>query len=155
MPTTQPVDFDARRSFGPRYDEFGISTRSLGRLDNVQEKYRATSPHPSSKRKSKFGLSSLLGKKSEKREPDFVQQENIVHQFPSMGFSSYDVQDDATINHATPTSRHSAFSSGAAANPNLRMSVTSRKALEDLVQQDPEFVAYRYPSNDQRLDLLR
>lgn len=155
MPTTQPVDFDARRSFGPRYDEFGISRRSLGRLDNVQEKSRATSPHPSSKRKSKFGLSSLLGKKSEKREPDFVQQENIVHQFPSMGFSSYDVQDDATTNHATSTSRHSAFSSGAAANPNLRMSVTSRKALEDLVQQDPEFVAYRYPSNDQRLDLLR
>jgi len=82
-------------------------------------------------------------------------QEAVAHQFPSMGYSPYDNQDDLTTNgYATSTSRHSTFSSGPL-NPNMRMSVTSRKALEELVQQDADLVAYRYPSNDQRLDLLR
>ncbi|PPQ67276.1 hypothetical protein CVT25_005860 [Psilocybe cyanescens] len=155
MPTSKPVDFDPHRSFGPRYDEFGYSQRSLGRLEHVKEHpQRKTSPPASTKRKSKFGLSSFLGKKQDKREPEMLQ-ENIHHQFPSMGHSSYDNQDELTnAGYATSTSRHSAFSSGPT-NPNLRMSVTSRKALEELVQQDAEFVAYRYPSNDQRLDLLR
>jgi hypothetical protein len=35
------------------------------------------------------------------------------------------------------------------------MSIASRKAIEELVDQDPEFVAYRYPSADQNLTLLR
>ncbi|KIJ93721.1 hypothetical protein K443DRAFT_684250 [Laccaria amethystina LaAM-08-1] len=65
-------------------------------------------------------------------------------------------QDDPAINgYPTSTSRHSALSMGASNNTNLRMSVTSRKALEELVAQDPDFVAYRYPSNDQQLDLFR
>lgn len=155
MPTSRPVDFDSRRSFGPRYDEFGMSRQSLGRLEHVQEHPpRTDSPLPSTKRKSKFGLSSLLGKKSDKREQE-PMQENIGHQFPSMGYSPYDYQDDLTTNgYTNSVSRHSTFSS-VTPNPNLRMSVTSRKALEELVQQDADFVAYRYPSNDQRLDLLR
>lgn len=145
MPTTRPVAFDAPR----RYDDFGASRQSLGRIDNVQEHARSGSPRPSMKRKSKFGLSSLLGKKSDKRE----QEEKISHQFPTMPYSPYDAQDDMT-GYTTSVSRHSTFSSNAP-NTNLRMSVTSRKALEELVQQDAEFVAYRYPSNDQQLDLLR
>ncbi|CAA7263164.1 unnamed protein product [Cyclocybe aegerita] len=152
MPVNKPVDFGSNRSFGARYDEFGISRRSLGRLDQVQEQVRAISPLPSSKRKSKFGLASLLGKKNDKRDHDHMQ-ENIGHQFPSMG--QHDNQDDMTTNGYTASiSRHSALSSGTP-NAHPRMSVTSRKALEELVQQDPDFVAYRYPSNDQRLDLLR
>ncbi|KIM40146.1 hypothetical protein M413DRAFT_446304 [Hebeloma cylindrosporum] len=155
MPTSRPVDFDSRRSFGPRYDEFGISRQSLGRLEHVQEHLlRTGSPLPSTKRKGKFGFSSLLGKKNDKREQE-AMQENIGHQFPSMGYSPYDPQDDLTTNgYTNSVSRHSTFSS-VPPNPNLRMSVTSRKALEELVQQDADFVAYRYPSNDQRLDLLR
>ncbi|KDR75912.1 hypothetical protein GALMADRAFT_156836 [Galerina marginata CBS 339.88] len=155
MPVSKPVEFDSRRSLGPRYDEFGISRRSLGRLEHVQEHPpRTSSPLPSTKRKSKFGFSSLLGKKSDKREQhQEPMQENIGHQFPSMGYFPYDNQDDlTTTGYGTSTSRHS---SSGQANPNLRMSVTSRKALEELVQQDSDFVAYRYPSNDQRLDLLR
>jgi len=151
MPTSKPVDFDSRRSLGPRYDEFGTSRRSLGRLEHVQEHPpRTSSPPPSTKRKSKFGLSALLGKK-DKSEPE-PTQENISHQVPSLGYSPY--QDDLTDGYTTSASRHSTFSS-VPPNPNLRMSVTSRKALEELVQQDADFVAYRYPSNDQRLDLLR
>ena len=154
IPVGKTVGFDARRSFGPHYDEFGISRRSLGKLEHVRESSSLSpSPFPLTKRKSKFALSSLLGKRQDKQST----QENHGHQFPAIGYSSYDTQDDvATNGYATSASRHSAISASTnTQNPNLRMSVTSRKALEELVQQDAEFVAYRYPSNDQRLDLLR
>jgi hypothetical protein len=152
LPISKPVGFDTRPSFGFHYDEFGISQRSLGRLEHVQERpNRVPSPFPLSKRKSKFALSSFLGKKQDKQS----MQENHS-QFP-IGYSLYDTQDDvATNGYAASVSRHSAISASTnTPSPNLRMSVASRKALEELVQQDAEFVAYRYPSNDQRLDLLR
>ncbi|KAK7472546.1 hypothetical protein VKT23_000661 [Stygiomarasmius scandens] len=131
--------------FGPNYDEFGNSSRSL-RLGGAKDSPSrfSTAPAQQTKRKSRFGLSALLGRKNSS-EKEVVQE---THQFPKAGS---DAPDDVMTGYATSTSRHSAFS--AAAGP--RLSLTSRKALEDLVQQDPEFVAYRYPSNDQRLDLLR
>ncbi|KAF8210272.1 hypothetical protein K438DRAFT_1903842 [Mycena galopus ATCC 62051] len=152
VPVTQPVAFDERRPFGARYDEYGLSRRSLGRLDNVMEHRRAEFPLPAAtKRRSRFGLSALLGKKS---KPD-VRDE--AQHFPTMQVrrsGSEGGADDAVNGYATSTSRHSAFSMGGGGGPQ-RMSVTSRKALEDLVAQDPDFVAYRYPSNDQHLDILR
>ncbi|KAJ7901828.1 hypothetical protein B0H14DRAFT_2668619 [Mycena olivaceomarginata] len=152
MPVTQPVAFDERRPFGPRYDEYGLSRRSLGRLDNVMEHPAArSSPLPAAtKRRSRFGLSALLGKKSK------ADMRNEAQHFPTMPrrrSGSEGGVDDVANGYATSTSRHSAFSMGGAGPQ--RMSVTSRKALEDLVAQDPEFVAYRYPSNDQHLDILR
>ena len=36
-----------------------------------------------------------------------------------------------------------------------RMSILSKKNIAELVDQDPEFVAYCYPSSDQRLEVLR
>ncbi|KAG5642832.1 hypothetical protein DXG03_002063 [Asterophora parasitica] len=137
--------------FGPRYDEFGASRRSLGPLDQ----FRDTLPvqTPTTKRKSRFGFASLLGKKSAPREPENVDQ-NVPqpqHQFPLRRSGSGGL-DDVANGYATSTSRHSALSTS---NPQTRLSVTSRKVLEERVAQDPDFVAYRYPSNDQRLDLLR
>ncbi|KAF8798729.1 hypothetical protein BYT27DRAFT_7228310 [Phlegmacium glaucopus] len=150
MPVSKPVEFDAHRPFGLHYDEFGISRRSL------ESPFQAVSPLPLAKRKSKFGLSSLLGKRQNKREQQQSMQENPGHQFPTIGYSPYETQDDVTTNGYATSSRHSAISTSTnTPNPNLRISVTSRKALEELVQQDADFVAYRYPSNDQRLDLLR
>jgi len=143
LPVIRPVDFDAGRSFGRGYDEFGSSRRSLGVLDHIQENHI---PQPT-KRKSKFGLNALLGKKNDKREQDVQYDNQLLASLP------YDAQDDTTTGYATSTSRHSALSSSAAAN--MRMSTYSRRPLEELVQQDPEFLAYRYPSSDQRLDLLR
>lgn len=156
MPASKAVEFDGRRSLGPRYDEFGLSRRSLGRLEHVQEHpTRSASPAPSTKRKSKFGFASFLGKKQPIQKQESTQDDSRL-QFPSMRQFDYEAQDDPAINgYATSTSRHSALSMGASNNPNLRMSITSRKALEELVAQDPDFVAYRYPSNDQQLDLLR
>jgi hypothetical protein len=145
LPLIKPVDFDSGRSVGRRYDEFGSSRRSLGVLDHIQENHI---PQPT-KRKSKFGLNSLLGKKNDKREQEYNNQydNRLVASLP------YDAQDDmTTTGYATSTSRHSALSSSAA---NMRMSTYSRKPLEELVQQDTEFLAYRYPSTEQRLDLLR
>ena len=43
------------------------------------------------------------------------------------------------------------------ATPNAsapRLSMMSRRNI-DLVEQDPDFIAYRYPSTDQRIDLAR
>ncbi|KAJ7783179.1 hypothetical protein B0H16DRAFT_1495735 [Mycena metata] len=153
VPVTQPVDFDPRRPFGARYDEYGLSRRSLGRLDNLQEHPAVrNSPAPSTmKRRSRFGLSALLGKKSSQNKPEVNMMYNGAQNFPTMRSSGSDGPDEVPNGYATTsTSRHSAFSMGGP-----RMSVTSRKALEELVAQDADFVAYRYPSNDQHLDILR
>lgn len=117
--------------FGPRYDELGYSRGSL----LLQNERPMT---PTTRRKSKFNLSSLWGKKQ--------PQEN-AQQFPPMRYSGSDTPEEVVANgYANSNSRDSAFSQP-------RISVTSRKALEDRVAQDPNFVAYRYPSNDQRLDV--
>ena len=39
--------------------------------------------------------------------------------------------------------------------PRSSMSLTTRKNLEALVDQSPDFVAYRYPSGDQNLASLQ
>ncbi len=140
-------------ALGVNYDEFGGSRRSL-RLDSSSQN-RASFFGAPTKRKSRFGLTSLFGKKQPERN---VMQENVVaQQVPSFRRSAgSDGLDDSMTNGGYgSTSRHSALSASASAAPGARMSVTSRKALEELVAQDSEFVAYRYPSNDQHLDLLR
>ncbi|KZP34516.1 hypothetical protein FIBSPDRAFT_719711 [Athelia psychrophila] len=128
-----------------RYEEFGISRRSLANMENMQEKRPVSSPTPT-KRKSRFGLSSLLGRKSQMYETD-APSGTLTSEF-SPRRSASDPRDEVGSNggYTTSASRHSV---------GPRMSVMSRKAIEELVEQDPQFVAYRYPSNDQRLDLLR
>ncbi|KAG6830165.1 hypothetical protein H0H92_001894 [Tricholoma furcatifolium] len=149
--TSHTMPVNGRKAGSPvaaRYDEFGYSRRSLGPLESFRETIPIQQP---TKRKSKFGLASLLGKKSTPPKDDFV--EHTSHQFPQMPWSGSDIQHEAMFNaHAATMPRHSTLSSSV---PLTRMSVTSRKALEERVEQDPNFVAYRYPSNDQRLDLLR
>ncbi|KAG6900549.1 hypothetical protein C0993_009126 [Termitomyces sp. T159_Od127] len=130
------------------YDDFGHSRRSLGPLDSFKD----TIPgHQPAKRKSKFGLASLLGKKSTSTSKEEYADSSPL-QFPSMRRSGSYGQEDAVFGEVTPTLRYSAPSFGV---PPSRLSITSRKALEERVTQDPNFVAYRYPSNDHRLDLLR
>ncbi|KIY61195.1 hypothetical protein CYLTODRAFT_495367 [Cylindrobasidium torrendii FP15055 ss-10] len=147
----------SRSGFLPnQYDEFGGSQRSLASAGNRGSLAPA-------KRRSKFGLSSLFGKKDAERNSVNNMQENAAAQasFRRSGDTDRDGDMMSMSNggYATSMSRHS-MASGATGNgalpiPGSRMSVMSRKALEELVAQDTDFVAYRYPSNDQRLDLLR
>ncbi|KAJ3845462.1 hypothetical protein F5878DRAFT_599249 [Lentinula raphanica] len=176
-----------QRGMGSAYDEFGASRGSLrlpsaaaaaepNARQSVVLTGTGTGPTPT-KRRSRFGLSSLLGKKKNNgssperaRSKDVhesqyqayggTQQQQQQQQFPAIHTSGSDVHDEVMTGYATSNSRHSALSGaggggggGGGAGP--RMSITSRKALDELVSQDAEFVAYRYPSNDQRLDLLR
>jgi len=128
--------------FASKYNEFGGSQRSLGRLDDVryESQLRPTSrAQTPGKRKSRFGLSSLFGKKSP--APQDVRDVHVISPVPD--YAGWRTSDSG---EGQQGSGHSTLP---------RMSVISRRNLEDLVQQDAEFVAYRYPSNDQRIDLLR
>lgn len=152
---------DPRQSLSPQYDEFGYSRRSLGFLGDDSHR-RATSPIPSSttKRKSKFGFASLLGGKSKHKEPEnnyltFTSEPlQVPHggqPFPTMG-ANYRYEE----NHSG-----GAQATGSSGDHHqqqqrpMRTSMLGRKPLNELVAQDAEFVAYRYPSTDQRLDLAR
>lgn len=158
-PNLQPMPMRSqdRGFFGPQYDEFGLSRRSLGRLEYAEKPPVQTLQTPA-KRRNNFFI-SLLGKKQARdSQPhsQLLQDSNadLVQQFPPMRRSGSGGQEELGLNgYATSTSRHSALSM-AGAYP-YRISLASRKALEELVSQDHEFVAYRYPSNDQQLDLLR
>ncbi|KAL0072358.1 hypothetical protein AAF712_000121 [Marasmius tenuissimus] len=136
------------RPLTAHYDEFGSSRRSLG-LKDMLTPGRNSAPAPT-KRKSRFGLSSLLGRKSPAPDRDLNHH---VAQSPAI----YGDGHDDVVNGYAASSRHSVLSSSNTGGPapGLRMSVTSRKGLEDLVYQDPEFVAYRYPSQDQRLEMFK
>lgn len=108
-----------------RYDEFGTSRRSLAYMENMPEKQPLHSPTPT-KRKSRFGLSSLLGRKSQMYESD-TPPGTLTADF-SPRRSASDPRDDVVSNggYTTSASRHSV---------GPRMSVMSRKAIEELVEQ--------------------
>jgi len=95
---------------------------------NSQGEYYNTVSTP--KRKSKFGFGSLLtGKKGGQKEHEIGAGQAGGQPFPTMSGR----WDDSTA----------------------RMSIASRKPLDELVTQDPQFKAYRYPSGDQQFDFLK
>ncbi|KAG9316475.1 hypothetical protein JVU11DRAFT_2511 [Chiua virens] len=138
---TMPAGGDRVRSPNEMYSEFGVSRRSLGRLGDIDEN-PAVPPTPT-KRKSKFGLSTLLGKKSS------IQLETngySSHEFPRLISPVFDPNEDHLASAYT----------NSVSRPGPRLSVASRKAIEERVEQDREFVAYRYPSQTQLpVDLIR
>lgn len=131
-----------------KYGEFGASRLSFGQWTPAEAGAGAlpASGDKPKKRKSKFGLSSLFGKKAgENKEPSVDPLDFSVFRTSPSG-DSRDANVVAGSGYASPIS---------ASSHAQRMSVVSRKNLEELVEQEPDFIAYRYPSNDQRLDLLR
>jgi hypothetical protein len=153
---------DPRQSLSPQYDEFGYSRRSLGFLADDSHR-RATSPIPSTtKRKSKFGFASLLGGKSKHKEPEnnfltFTSEPLQVpyggQPFPTMG-ANYRYEENQSGSGSVQATGSSGDHQHQQQRP-MRTSMLGRKPLNELVAQDAEFVAYRYPSTDQRLDLAR
>lgn len=135
---------------GEAYGEFGSSRQSLGWWDDMQRSQHPQSqPHRGrmssvetngtgtrsktpSKRKSRFGLASMFGKKKDEMSGgEDGEGDSVMYSIPSSEMHQLQYSDGRSS------------SAGAA-----RMSVASKKAVQQFVEQDPEFVAYRYPSND-------
>ena len=135
-----------------KYAEFGASSPALTQWGPSQGSKRSLgTPGKPKQRRSRFGLASLFGKKSvEMERPD---SRTFTHGLPNgstepLDYNPYrssasDQRDEPSV--GGPGSSHSSMP---------RMSVMS-KNIAELVDQDPEFVAYRYPSSDQRLEVMR
>ncbi|KAF8573527.1 hypothetical protein K439DRAFT_1642931 [Ramaria rubella] len=117
------------------YDDFGASRHSFAVFEQV--------PHTTTKRKNRFGFGALLGLK-EKNGGEH-RREGSAATMPGPRSMNY----DGYPGHlgAPSLSDRSSSQQG--------MSMSSRRALDELVPQEPDFVAYRYPSRDERLDLSR
>jgi hypothetical protein len=151
-PTPMPFGDMAYDDSGrPMYGEFGFPGGTLGQPEIMQMHSPSQSLSGGTKRKSRFGIVSLFGKKQPSNEP--VQDVGIVGAPNSPDFRSLQLSD--SMSHGPEGGMGLVHPTLQQSTGGPRMSVMSRKALEELVEQDPEFVAYRYPSNDQRLDLLR
>lgn len=133
-----------------KYGEFGMSRMSLGQWPGAQMSENSLSVpiDKPKKRKSKFGLANLFSKKnSEPKDLPIVEP---------LDFSAFRTSQDMRYMSMYVNSHEPGYASPLSASSHApRMSVASKKNLDALVDQDPEFIAYRYPSNDQRLDLLR
>ncbi|KAI5117106.1 hypothetical protein M0805_008225 [Coniferiporia weirii] len=156
----------APQEYAP-YTELGMATapasRSLVRLGSATDDTSEKSDRAIGKRRSKFGLSSLLGKLtgsgrtsdarlsvavSPSRDGEMPLSESEMHGDGSLSVTEYGAIGSGG-GSGSSRSRH-----GGNAPPS-RMSVASRRAIEELVDQDPNFVAYRYPSVDQNISLMR
>ncbi|KZS98343.1 hypothetical protein SISNIDRAFT_448559 [Sistotremastrum niveocremeum HHB9708] len=145
-------------TLGIRPTEFSASRMSLGFLEDTRPSRAQSTVHPSepstvrhrprdvttpsTKRRSRFGLSSLLGRKNhetiEPRRPLPFAEPSYIVDIQSAGEFGAQLERQLSISSAAP-----------------RMSTNSRKPLGQLVDQEDELVAYRYPSRDDHLDLLR
>lgn len=123
MVTSQSFNPSMSRPEGQDYNDFALNARAADQYD-AQSLQPYEEPQ-SSKRKSKFAFPSLFsGRKSTVGEPfaRSIRSETIRDDASSFGY----------------TSRSSVAP---------RLSIMSRRALEESIEQDPQFVAYRYPSN--------
>lgn len=150
------------------YAEMGAlqppASLSTGRLD---ARDHCPNEKQVGKRRSRFGLANLLGKvthssprlstasgASERGRVAVAAVNLTPAQGPPTSESDPSVTENcANGNGSSSRSRHG--NGLGSANGQSRMSVASRKAIEELVDQDPKFVAYRYPSVDQSISLLR
>jgi hypothetical protein len=139
-PHTRSVTYSGSPPPIGEYNEFGISRSSLGWWEDsrrVQQQGVGSmetdgTSKTLAKRRNKFGLTSIFGKKDRGDLAAGADHESILHSMSS-------------LEHDTR---------GFAASVTKR-SIKTRRAILELVDQDPDFVAYRYPSNDQRLDLFQ
>lgn len=122
---------------GMRFDDFGASRHSLAVLEPI--------PSPANQPKRRFGIATLLGRK-EKPSGGHRQHASVTTRPISR---THEKSFDGFLSHmATPSLSERSLSQQGLGH-------TTRRQLDDLVPQDPDFVAYRYPSKDERLDLSR
>ncbi|THH21349.1 hypothetical protein EW146_g191 [Bondarzewia mesenterica] len=136
----------------PSLNEFG-ENRTVGPLDGSKHNQQPSQTQTPGKRRSRFGLAALLGKKTGGHAQQERDSSSSGAEFPMTRSSGSEARHEALMNELG--SSGSGHASNAATFPRMSMSLSSRKNIEQLVDQAPEFVAYRYPSNDQNLDLAR
>jgi hypothetical protein len=132
---------------GEKYGEFGVNVPWAG-AHTGSSTLHVPSDKPK-KRKSKFGLTSLFGRKSMEQD-DTPSPDPLDVAFRSSQDARYLSMYVNENGYASPLS-----TSSHTPTPAPRLSMFSKKNIDELVEQDPEFIAYRYPSSGQRLDLVR
>ncbi|TBU33742.1 hypothetical protein BD311DRAFT_391656 [Dichomitus squalens] len=140
-----------------KYAEFGASSPALNQWGpSADSKRSLTTPAKPKQRRSRFGLASLFGKKS--GETERPESAMFTSGLPngSMDPLDYNPYRSSVSDQRDDPSMHGVGMSGPGSSHSSmpRMSVVS-KNIAELVDQDPEFVAYRYPSSDQRLEVMR
>ena len=146
-----------------KYGEFGMPQRvqyQYGQWPGAQysQGSLAVPGDKMKKRKSKFGLGNLFGRKSHDLGAHPIvggapMPVNAEYAAYAPRASHGEMPFEAVMPHGGMSGYASPMSTSAHTAP--RMSVMSRKNIDELVDQDPDFIAYRYPSNDQQLDLMR
>lgn len=141
-----------------KYAEFGASTPALSQWDGAPDatKRSLTTPGKPKQRRSKFGLASLFSKKSVELERPESQVDvgGLSNRSGSMEPLDYNPYRSSASDQRDEPSWNGAAGPGSSHSSAPRMSIMS-KNIAELVEQDPEFVAYRYPSSDQRLEVMR
>ena len=132
----------ARRiGFDPeKYGMFGGSRNALVPASQQQP----------TKRKSRFSFASLFGRKN-----SAPMQASEPVEFSLGRSSGSDARHEAELGMHYGSLMAEAEVGQGHAFPRLSMSLAPRKNIESLVDQSPDFVAYRYPSVDQNLHLLQ
>jgi hypothetical protein len=102
------------------------------------------------KRKSRFSFASLFGRKA-----SVPMQDSEPVEFSLGRSSGSDARHEAELGMHYGNVMAEAEAGHRHAFPRLSMSLSARKNIESLVDQSPDFVAYRYPSGDQNLHLLQ
>jgi hypothetical protein len=130
-----------RNGFDPeKYGMFGGSRNALVPASQQQ----------STKRKSRFSFASLFGRKN-----SVPMQASEPVDFSLGRSSGSDARHEAELGMHYGSLMAEAEAGQRHAFPRLSMSLTTRKNIESLVDQSPDFVAYRYPSVDQNVHLLQ
>jgi hypothetical protein len=143
-PSSLVVQTMPSRRVGIDPEKYGMFCGSRGGLVPTSQMQQPT------KRKSRFSFASLFGRKAAvpAQDPEPVDF--------SLGRSSgSDARHEAELGMHYGHLMAEAEASQSHAFPRLSMSLTARKNIESLVDQSPDFVAYRYPSGDQNLHLLQ
>ena len=130
-----------RSGFDPeKYGMFGASRNALVPASQQQP----------TKRKSRFSFASLFGRKN-----SVPMQGSEPVEFSLGRSSGSDARHEAELGMHYGNLVAEAEAGQGHSFPRLSMSLTPRKNIESLVDQSPDFVAYRYPSVDQNLHLLQ
>jgi hypothetical protein len=130
-----------RNGFDPeKYGMFGGSRNALVPASKQQP----------TKRKSRFSFASLFGRKN-----SVPMQGSEPVEFSLGRSSGSDARHEAELGMHYGNLMSEAEAGQGHTFPRLSMSLTPRKNIESLVDQSPDFVAYRYPSVDRNLHLLQ